>query len=132
MKHLLDSNIFLELLLEQERAEEVRDMFGRVSSESFCISDFTLYSVGIILIRLNAHRIFETFVKDVLIGGGLHLLRVATDDMPLITDASKRFNMDFDDAYQYVLAEKHNLTIVSFDSDFDKVQQGRKTPAEIL
>jgi hypothetical protein len=40
-------------------------------------------------------------------------------------------NLDFDDAYQYSAAEKYNLTIVSFDSDFDRTPRGRKTPAEI-
>ncbi|MFZ8805855.1 MAG: PIN domain-containing protein [Candidatus Calescibacterium sp.] len=45
---------------------------------------------------------------------------------------TKRFNLDFDDAYQYVVAEKYNLTIISFDSDFDRTELGRKTPREIL
>jgi predicted nucleic acid-binding protein len=44
----------------------------------------------------------------------------------------KQFNLDFDDAYQYVAAEKHDLTIVSFDSDFERTGRGRKTPAEVL
>jgi len=43
-----------------------------------------------------------------------------------------RFNLDFDDAYQYAIAEKFNLTIVSFDSDFNRTERGRKTPAEVL
>jgi len=33
--------------------------------------------------------------------------------------------LDFDDAYQYALAEKHDLIIVSFDSDFDKTGSTR-------
>jgi predicted nucleic acid-binding protein len=37
-----------------------------------------------------------------------------------------RFNLDFDDAYQYVVAEKYNLTIISFDSDFDRTELKRK------
>jgi len=44
----------------------------------------------------------------------------------------KRSRLDFDDAYQYVTAEKFNLTIVSYDIDFDKTELGRKTPKEIL
>lgn len=30
------------------------------------------------------------------------------------------------------ILEKYNLTIVSFDSDFDQTEQGRKTPKEVL
>jgi len=36
------------------------------------------------------------------------------------------------DAYQYVAAGKHNLTLVSLDADFDRTERGRKTPAEVL
>jgi len=37
-----------------------------------------------------------------------------------------------DDAYQYIASQKHNFSLVSFDSDFDRTARGRKTPAEIL
>jgi predicted nucleic acid-binding protein len=30
------------------------------------------------------------------------------------------------------VAEKHDLTIVSFDHDFDRTERGRKTPKEVL
>jgi predicted nucleic acid-binding protein len=43
-----------------------------------------------------------------------------------------KFNLDFDDAYQYVVAEKRKAVIVSFDGDFDRTEQGKKTPAETL
>ncbi|MFA6372325.1 MAG: hypothetical protein WCW68_06850 [Methanothrix sp.] len=44
----------------------------------------------------------------------------------------KSFHLDFDDAYQYVAAERNDLVLVSFDADFDKTDMGRKTPADIL
>ncbi len=40
--------------------------------------------------------------------------------------------LDFDDAYQYTIAAKYSLTILSFDSDFDRTDLGRKVPAEII
>lgn len=42
------------------------------------------------------------------------------------------FNLDFDDAYQYALAERYDLTIVSFDSDFDRTARGRQSPSQIM
>jgi hypothetical protein len=39
--------------------------------------------------------------------------------------------LDFDDAYQYTAAEKHNLILLSFDTDFDRTSRGRKTPAMV-
>ncbi|MBM3179383.1 MAG: hypothetical protein FJZ86_03415 [Chloroflexi bacterium] len=43
-----------------------------------------------------------------------------------------KFGLDLDDAYQYTAAEKYDLTIISFDSDFDNTKRKRKTPGEIL
>ncbi|MEK7263925.1 MAG: DUF2281 domain-containing protein [Bacteroidota bacterium] len=33
---------------------------------------------------------------------------------------------------QYTVAEKHNLRIVSFDTDFDKTERKRLTPQQVL
>jgi len=49
-----------------------------------------------------------------------------------IVRAARRFDLDFDDAYQYAAAKKYDLIIVSFDSDFDQTERGRQTPAEVL
>ena len=49
-----------------------------------------------------------------------------------LLSAMERFSLDFDDAYQYVVAERNDLTLVSFDSDFARTSRGRRTPAEIL
>ena len=40
--------------------------------------------------------------------------------------------LDFDDAVQYVAAERDDLTLVSLDADFDRTPRGRKTPAQAL
>jgi len=53
-------------------------------------------------------------------------------DMQDIVRAARRFDLDFDDAYQYAAAKKYDLIIVSFDSDFDQTERGRQTPAEVL
>jgi len=52
--------------------------------------------------------------------------------MAAVAESARRFGFDFDDAYQYVAAEKHNLILVSFDADFDRTKRGRRTPADIL
>lgn len=60
------------------------------------------------------------------------LISLSVEDMERIVSVSQKFKLDFDDAYQYVVAEKYGLIIVSFDSDFDRTEIGRKTPEEIL
>nr|HID14904.1 PIN domain-containing protein [Anaerolineae bacterium] len=49
-----------------------------------------------------------------------------------LLDTNILFRLDFDDAYQYVAAEEYGLTLVSFDTDFDRTERGRKTPAQVL
>lgn len=49
-----------------------------------------------------------------------------------MSENAERYGLDFDDAYQYSVAEKHGLVIVSFDSDFDRTGKIRKTPSDFL
>jgi uncharacterized protein len=52
--------------------------------------------------------------------------------MPRVVDILDNFQLDFDDAYQYVIAERENAIIVSFDKDFDPTPKGRQTPSQVL
>jgi predicted nucleic acid-binding protein len=51
--------------------------------------------------------------------------------MGALADHAASFSLDFDDAYQYALADKYDLTIVSFDRDFDRTTRGRSEPSAI-
>jgi predicted nucleic acid-binding protein len=48
---LVDTNIFLEVMLGQEKAAEVKDFFNRADFSSLFVSDFSLFSIGIIYFR---------------------------------------------------------------------------------
>jgi predicted nucleic acid-binding protein len=129
--YLVDTNIWLERLLDQARAEEVGDFLRRVPSERLHITDFTLHSIGIILLKLDEAQTFSRFVHDVLIDGAVRLVRLEPEDVAQIHHAAGKYKLDFDDAYQYAAASKFNLEVVSFDSDFDRTDRGRKLPADI-
>jgi len=96
------------------------------------VTEFSLYSIGINMLRKKLADRFIEFVDDVLTAGRLRLLRLGPPDMAAIAESARRFGFDFDDAYQYVAARKHGLTLVSLDADFDRTDRGRKTPAELL
>jgi predicted nucleic acid-binding protein len=70
-------------------------------------------------------------VKDVFTEGAVVLVRLDPEDMPSVVRAIEQFGLDFDDAYHYVIAEKYDLAIISFDGDFDRTGRGRKTPSQI-
>jgi len=129
---LIDTNIFLEVILEQARAEEAQTFLGRNEEHEFFLSDFSLHSVGILLFRRKRHQVFRQFLTDMMAQAGMELLSVPVSDMDAVALVAERFDLDFDDAYQYTVAERRNLTVVSFDSDFDRTDRGRRTPAQIL
>jgi uncharacterized protein len=52
--------------------------------------------------------------------------------MRAVVVASQQFNLDFDDSYQYVVARQFGLALVSFDTDFDRTDLERNTPADLL
>jgi len=87
--------------------------------------------IGLLLFRRKLHDIFQKFLSDITANAGVTLLSVSMDDMEAVVNAATMYNLDFDDAYQYVVAEKHGLGLVSFDSDFDRTRRGRKAPSEI-
>ena len=130
--YLLDTSIILELLLDQEKADDVEQLLRETQLGRLHLTEFTLYSIGIVLIRRKRQDAFLQVVDELLGAGGLQLVRLLVRDMKAVADASRRFNLDFDDAYQYAAAEKRKLVILSFDADFDRTAKGRKTPAEIL
>jgi predicted nucleic acid-binding protein len=116
---LLDTNIWLERLLGQGQAEVVAELLDTLSPSDMCMTDFTLHSIGVICNRLNQRDVFIKFVDDVLIDAG-------------VVEIIDLFRLDFDDAYQYVAAELEKANIVSFDQDFDKTEQRRLTPMQVL
>lgn len=130
--YLVDTNVWLERLLEQERAEEVAQFLDRTPSERLFISDFAFHSLGVILTRFNKMEALRRFVQDAFIDRAVTLIHLGPEDTQRMLDVMEQFKLDFDDAYQYVAAEKYNLTLVSFDGDFDRAERGRKIPAEIL
>jgi uncharacterized protein len=132
MTFLVDSSVWLELLFDQSRAEEVRRFLETTPMAELAIGEFSVYSIGIALVRNGLDDAFVQFVSDSLEGTALNRVRLDTADLKEIIAARKRFGFDFDDAYQYVAAEKHNLTLVSFDADFDRAGRGRKAPGEVL
>ncbi len=54
------------------------------------------------------------------------MVSLNAEELTTVIDTAASFALDFDDAYQYSIAEKYESTIVSFDSDFDRTTRGRR------
>jgi len=129
--YLVDTNIFIEGLLEQKKTKDVQGFFQSVSLEKVFMTDLSLHSIGIILFRLKKFDLFMMFINDMIIDG-VGILSLSHQDMKELSLVSQQYSLDFDDAYQYVVAEKHGLQLISFDKDFDILPAKRKEPSEVL
>jgi len=129
--YLVDTNIFLEALLEQQKAKEVRSFFQKVDLGEIFITDLSLHSIGIILFGLGKLELFNSFLDDMIIDG-IEILSLQPEGLKLLNSIAQKCKLDFDDAYQYSVADKYNLQLISFDQDFDRTKRKKKEPSEIL
>ncbi len=129
---LVDTNVWIERLLDQEHSEEVGQFLDRVPSDTLFITDFALHSICLVMCRLGQQESLLRFVRDVFEHGAVALIHLGAEDIYRVVEKMSQFGLDFDDAYQYVAAEKYGLMLVSFDADFDRTPLGRRTPAQIL
>ena len=130
--YLIDTNVWLERLLDQQRAEEVGRFLDRTPPEHLFITDFSFHSIGVILTRLKQPQALVRFVQDLFLEGAVGIVRLEPGDLVGLVGVMARFNLDFDDAYQYLAAEKNHLILVSLDQDFDGTPLGRKAPGELI
>ena len=125
--YLIDSNIFLEVLLEQEKSNQVKKFIISASLNDLFISNFSLHSICIVLLKENQTAKLVLFLNEA-IKGKIKVLSVETNLLDIVVNNANKFNLDFDDAYQYTAAKTYNLQLVSFDKDFDKTDIKRIEP----
>ncbi len=117
--YLVDTNIFLEILLEQARKITCKN-FLSTHTGHLHISDFSLHSIGVILFRNGKEDVFKKFIQDAL--PNTEIVTLTKDSYPNLTEDKKTFGLDFDDVYQFNIAKKTGLTLVTMDKDFKSVQ----------
>ena len=130
--YLLDTNILVEFVLDQQKADEVGEFLRVIPPEQIFFTEFSLYSMSILLVRRKRYDTLTRILDDLFAPGGVQIIRVRPMDIKNVARVTKELDLDFDDAYQYVAAEIFNLELISFDKDFDRTPRGRKTPDQIL
>ena len=79
--YLVDTNIIVEILLRQAKAEEAKRFLESTVPENLFLTEFSLYSLGIILLRRKMHDTFLRALDDLLVTGGIRLVRLGLDGM---------------------------------------------------
>lgn len=71
------------------------------------------------------------FLEDTIDAIGVKMVSLTEQELRTVVSNASAFDFDFDDAYQYSVAEKYDFTLISFDTDFDRSKRGRKSPADV-
>lgn len=129
---LLDTNIWLERLLDRRHSHAVGKMLDETPTNELSLTDFSLYTIGLILCSMKKEEMEDVFVDDILINAQMKLYRLPLDKISRLLEIMAEWNLDFDDAYQMAVCETYYCTLVSYDRDFDRTQIGRTTPEKII
>ncbi len=129
---LLDSNCWMQIIRQREHADEVRQLLENVPPDRLFISIYSVHSIGTILVGRKWIPGYADFLRRASIGLDVQVLTIPVSQLGLVEDVCLKHQLDFDDAYHYVVAELNDLSLVSFDTDFDKTPRGRLTPAAAL
>lgn len=136
MPYLLDTNIFLEILLDQDKSEECKKLIEKMLEKriSLYISDFSFFSIAIRMSKEKKVKEFLEFKKELIDSGYIKIARLEPSeefDEAELSLALERFS--FDDAYQYLLCKVKAMELITLDSDFQNVEDVKvHTPEELL
>ena len=119
MNCLVDTNVFLEILLNQAGRKKC-EAFLQGEKGAAWISDFTLHSIGVLLFRQKRPELFDQFAADTL--PQLTILSLSKAGYSQLAGVNTRHGLDFDDTYQFAVARENNLAIATQDKDFQRVR----------
>jgi len=133
--YLVDSNIFLELMLAQARSGECRALLNALRKgdvEAF-ISDFTVYSIMIIMADLSKMDELRIFLSSLSAYKGITVYRNRLTDMLRAVEIDQKEGLDIEHSIQYASALALGVkAIVSFDNHFDELEIPRVEPAQLI
>jgi predicted nucleic acid-binding protein len=129
---LLDTNVFLELLLGQKRAGECQRLLEAMSRGEM-EGVVTHFSVHAVEVALGGGDAPASFLRNLERSAGLYLYDSDISDETAAGLMAEKIHRDFDDSLQYYVAKKLGAeSIVSFDRHFDGLDVPRVEPASAL
>jgi predicted nucleic acid-binding protein len=132
--YLVDTNIFLEVLLSRAKKEECKQLLRslRDGKKSSVVTDFTIHSIIVIMDSLSKLNGLKIFLSSLLAYKGLHIYHTTITDEINATEIATQQKLDMDDAIQYSTALSTNIeAIISFDKHFNNLKVPRMEPHQI-
>ncbi len=121
----VDSNIFLELELDQRHADEYEAFLHKIKRGLLkaIIMGFHVDSVLIVIENYGkSPKDLRTFLSSLLGYKGLEIYYLSLLDRILTTKYMEKFNLELDDALAYYIMKKFNIIrIISYDKHFGTI-----------
>jgi len=133
--YLLDTNIFLEVMLSRPRKDICKRFLNvlKEGKEVGVITDFSVYSIMVILSGLVKLDELKTFLTSLSAYKGLSIYATTLLDKVRAIDICLAETLDIDDSIQYSAALASRAeSIVSFDRHFDGLEIPRDEPQDVL
>lgn len=133
--YLIDTNVFLEVLLARSRKESCKSFLRKVvnGEREGVVTDFTIHSIIVIMDSLKRLEALKTFLGSLTAYKGLRMLSTSLPVEVEAVEQALNKGLDMDDAIQYSAALSANVEyIVSYDKHFDGLEIPRKTPEELI
>ena len=122
----VDSNVFLELELDQEHADECEVFLNKVRRGVLRAITTGFHIDSILIIMENYGKSpsdLETFLSSLLGYKGLEIYLLSILDRISAIRWMDKLNLDLDDAIAYYVMKRLNIDkIVSYDKHFDSVK----------
>jgi predicted nucleic acid-binding protein len=72
--YLIDTNIFLHVLLKKDHFESCFNLLS--SNENFYVTDFSVYSICILLSKLRKYELMKEFIDDLTNSENVDILEI--------------------------------------------------------
>jgi uncharacterized protein len=122
--YLIDTNIFIELLLGQKNSNIALEVLSKliIEKSEIIITSFTFHSIIVILERMKKENEIKLFCDIILSIDNLDIVHPSLDEEIKIINNRKTLKLDYDDSFQYISAKKNKAILLTFDKHFDKLK----------
>ena len=131
---LIDTNIILEIAFNQAKAEECKKLLNAIDQRAF-EKDVYITRFALSAIEAMSGKQPPSFLREFLLlifEEKIKIFNLKIEDDLMVNSIHSDLDLDFDDAVQYVAANRLATCLITFDKDLKNKGLEVKTPAEVL
>ena len=131
---LIDTNIILEIAFNQAKAGDCKKLLNAIDQNAF-EKDIYITRFALNAIEAMSGKQKPEFLREFLLfifEEKIKIFDLKIEDDLMINSIHSDLGLDFDDAVQYVAANRLGTCLITFDKDLKDKGLIVKTPAEVL